>query len=295
MTRQESRKHHYVPQFLLRPWAIQRTMNGYYWDERAEKLLCKKLGPKAFCNELDLLTLEGRPEFPDAVEQKYGRTDDKGATLKKRLLRKGTESLSAKRRCDFVKFLLSLITRQPEIINRILIETLNRMLSETVDHDPRMHDRLEYSKSSETPLECAKRHGIHLIKDHAVSQLNKFIDNPDIISKLINLDWHVVHLGDDDGTFVLADQPLVCKAKGYAPLWLLPLTPKAAFIIIKRREDINQITPREVAKVFNKASVAQAKRYVFCADASHENLLREYLPLPLSDRMDALGLANFGV
>ena len=288
MTRQESRKHHYVPQFLLRPWAIQGTMNGYYWDERKEKLRCNKKGPEAFCNEYDLLALEGQPEYRDEIEQVYGqKIDNKGAVMRDRLLREGPESLNAAERSDFARLMMSLITRKSE--------TINRISPEAVDRGPRMRGRPECSKLPETPLECAKRHGGSYRRDHAVSCLLEFTNEPDIGSKLINFDWHIVNLGEDDGTFVLADQPLVRKAKGYAPLWILPLTPKVAFIIIKRREDIDQAAPREVAKVFNEASVAQAKRYVFCADASHESLLRECLPIPLSDRMDALGLATFGV
>ena len=71
MVKQESPKHHYVPEFLLRAWACRGTLNGYWWDARRGALACRGLGPKAFCRELDLLLLERHPEGRDALENKF--------------------------------------------------------------------------------------------------------------------------------------------------------------------------------------------------------------------------------
>ena len=60
--RQESRKHHYVPAFLMKPWTIDRVLNGYWWDTWNQRLRCKKRGTDGFCYEPYLVSLERHPE-----------------------------------------------------------------------------------------------------------------------------------------------------------------------------------------------------------------------------------------
>lgn len=61
----EPRRHHYVPEFLLRPWARNWTngqlqLRGHYWDTHRKTLRYRQNGVGAFCHSIDLLTLRGR-------------------------------------------------------------------------------------------------------------------------------------------------------------------------------------------------------------------------------------------
>jgi len=42
---QQSRKHHYVPAFLMRPWTRAGLLNGYSWDPWKHRLNCTKWRP----------------------------------------------------------------------------------------------------------------------------------------------------------------------------------------------------------------------------------------------------------
>ena len=53
----------------MKPWASANgLLKGYWWDSRKGRLQCRKnLGPRGFCSEFDLLTLNEHDEGPDVL------------------------------------------------------------------------------------------------------------------------------------------------------------------------------------------------------------------------------------
>ena len=280
MTYQESIKHHYVPQFLLKHWAINGEINGYYWNKYKTKLDYNRKGAKAFCNKEYLLSFEGEAKKRDAIERGFQIIDGRGSAVIRRFLNGDIEFLSADEKCDFAIFLMSLITRDPAAIN-----DRKNYLETAIDSNLKIRGMLKNLGLSLTPLEFYAWSDLS-IKNETVSGTLRFTHDLTSVNMLINLNWHVVRLGDDDGTFVLADQPLVRSIDDCMHIWLLPLAPKVAFVADARLETNYRKNLQEIAQKFNITSVASAKRYVFCKDASHKYLLRKYLPLSLTDRMD---------
>jgi len=83
----EARKNHYVPQFLLEAWAIDDILQGYWWNPWKSALVSKSRGPKAFCNQLDLLTLNRHALGRDAIERVFfGFIDTRGSLVYDKLL-----------------------------------------------------------------------------------------------------------------------------------------------------------------------------------------------------------------
>ena len=263
-------------------------MRGYFWDDRKKELVKNYTkGSKAFCYKAGLLTLEGQhPSIdgeikgPDEVENEFGDIDNRGDDAIKCLLKNGPESLDEKEKCDFARLLMSLITREPEIID----ERLDHYLKNIDENDPKARLLAERIDPSKTPSEHYAELG-YSVKDHVVRGTRNFTDRERVIDALINLPWHVVRLGEGDGTFVLADRPLVRRISGYIMTCFLPLTPKVAFVADERPDATYQKNPREIARDFNIASCAHAKKYVFCMDDNHEPLLNKYLHLPLAKKI----------
>jgi hypothetical protein len=90
-TKSYSRKHHFVPEFMLSPWATnwnrQRLLPAYFWNPHSNKLQGKRRGVGSVCFQLDLLTLHGRNVAPDLIEiEQFGEIDSRGATARDVLL-----------------------------------------------------------------------------------------------------------------------------------------------------------------------------------------------------------------
>jgi hypothetical protein len=210
----------------------------------------------------------------------FGEIDTKGAAARDRLVADGSRSLNADQGCDFARLLLSLDMRRPASVNTLRLAG-PRYLSECLDNDPEILAAMEGDGLAGTPSSYVDQLGISL-EDRALTVVQGPVDNPKVGGRLINAHWHIVHLGPFDGSLVLSDRPLV-RVRGYdhpGAVWLLPLSPKAAFVAVNHRENlerIKRVTLRRFAKLMNADSMNQAERFVFCADASHEAWLAKRL------------------
>src|SRR5689334_4834603 len=122
---QESRKHHFVPECLLRPWLVaddahQMNLYGYWYCPRRRRLVCKRKGLESFCFQLDLLLLNTHKLGRDAVERIFfGSIDTKGAIARDVIMYQGIAALTDDQRCDFARLLLSLAARHPATVAKL--------------------------------------------------------------------------------------------------------------------------------------------------------------------------------
>ena len=275
MGQQESRQHHYVPEFLLKQWATDGVLNGYWWDAKSCRLTCKQQGPKAFCKELDLLLLEQHPEGRDILENKFfGAIDTRGALGREQLLDGGPKSLNEDQRCDIARLLLSLEVRRPEFIESIRTGVAD--LAQSIDDDPELREAGKHENWSDPISDRYAQEQGHSLRDRSfVGVVQRVVDNQRIGAKLINGNWQVVRLGHRDGTFVLSDQP--CRRVPQPWSWFLPLEPRSALAIIPRGSRPSRVSNRRFAKTLNVASAKQTQRFVFSVEKMHTHWLQRLL------------------
>ena len=278
MARQESQGHHYVPRFLLKPWAADGVLNGFWWNTRKGRLDCKQMGTRAFCYEIDLLTLQEHELGRDALESVFfGSVDTRGSIARDRLLKGGSASLNIDQRCDFARLLLSLEARRPEVVRQL--RDGRSYLAEALDSDSEILHAMETEGLSGSSSAYVEKLGISL-GDRALSNIQQLVDNKKIGGRLINSHWRIVHLGPGDGSLVLSDRPLV-RLFGYEhpkASWFLPLGPRAVFCAANCPKDFDRLTPRKLARSLNVESVRQVQKYAFCVDGGHNRLLEKHLP-----------------
>ena len=284
---QESRKHHIVPKLLLRPWLIrsargQDVLMGFWWNKRDGNLACKLRGLDSFCWQLDLLSLKAHHRGRDAIEKLFfGEIDTKGAAARDMLLGHEPEKLSGEQRCDFARLLLSLEARRPIIVERLRTEGSTHLRNE-LDADTEIRTAFVEHGISDTPASYVENQLGSSLEDHALSVIQKLVDNPKVGGRLINAQWQVKLLGPDDGSLILSDRPLI-RVHGYdrpGATWVLPLTPRAAFIACNDPSNMRKLTDlsgQRFVKAVNTSSAAQAERFVFCTDRSHEHWLKKHL------------------
>jgi len=292
----QPQRHHYVPKFILSPWVkewrpAQRTLRGYYWDERANVLKYRDKGLDAFCFRLDLLTLRGQRERRALLETRFFQhIDDKGSQALAVLIARGPDTLSVGQRRDFARLLLSLDARRPDIVERLRAEA--ERYKTTFDSDPELLRAFAEQGEALAPSLYAERRLGWNFEDRAILNIQRLVDNPAIGGRLLNATWYLKRLLPQQGSLMISDRPLVRLYGSEHPsaLWFLPLSPHAAFIAANSPRNVREIKkasgPTFVYQA-NRSSAAQADRYVFTVDARHETKLAEYLRL----RADAIRIS----
>ncbi len=177
--------------------------------------------------------------------------------------------------------LLSLDVRRPVIVEK-LRNAGTKSYRTTLDNDPEILAAMSDAGIEETPSSYYEQHTGASFGDIGVATIQRLVDNPKIGGQLINAHWYVKHLGEHDGSPALSDRPLI-RIRGYdhpGGAWVLPLTPKAAFIAVNHPENLKRmqrVTPQRFAKQTNYSSANQAERFVFSVDDFHERWLVNHL------------------
>jgi hypothetical protein len=280
--RRSVRNHHFVPQFLLRPWQVDGVLHGYYWHQWKDALACKRKSPRAFCSQLDLLTLHSRRIRRDALETVFfGDIDTRGALVRDLLLENGADPIASEQRSEFARLLLSLDLRRPAAIERLRANG-HRTFVEGLDNDPALVAELAKGGIEGPPSRFAEEYFKTSLEDRALLIVQNMVDNREIGGRLINAHWHVARIPEGNGTLILADRPLI-RIFGYdhpKAVWLLPLTPTAVFVAANDAgmlRTIRRFTPQRLVKNVNGLSVVQAERFVFLAEKHHERWIGRYL------------------
>lgn len=269
-----SKRHHFVPELVLSPWLMKSRadhdeLTGVWWDDRSGTLKLKCKGVRAFCFQIDLLTLHYHRRGPDALERYFEEIDTKGALVKDAILNSKLGSLDAMQRCDFARLLLSLDARRP--VNVQKLRSGETYMKNSLNNDPAILEAMKHFNIQGVPSEIYEDKSGIAIADRALSIVTRLVDNETVGLQLINASWHLFEFGKFDGKLVVADRPLV-RTLGYdhpLSVWLLPLTPTRLFVAANSRSELmrlRQISPSRLLKDVNRLSAGQAERFVFSTD-----------------------------
>ena len=278
---QLTRRHHYVPEFLLKKWAPNPSNSNvcaYFWDRHRNALTQRTQGAKAFCFEIDLFAVNVQGKPLDILETDFfGPVDTQGAAAMDKLVKDGVEALTGDDRFDFTRFLFSLEHRRPALIQELRVRG-PKIMEQDMDNDQNFRAVLREHGFDKDPSFYARDLGL-LTEDRAVANVQGLVNGRNYGEKFINWHWRIARMRYGQGTFLLSDRPLIRKYAFDDPeaVWLLPLNPRTAFYASKRESPKVVTNGREFLKSVNKHSVQQADKYVYCIDTSHEPLLRKHL------------------
>lgn len=280
--RQVSSRHHYVPEFLIKPWANHGVVAGYWWDSIAGLLRCNQKGPKAFCYETDLFSLQSEHHSKDQLERLFfEKVDTLGADARDQLLKGGVDSLSHDQRCNFARLLLSLDSRRPQFVAKVRTEG-RQQLVHALDNDDQIMTAMVREGIDGTPSSYFEEQTKSLLEDRAVTGLQQITDNPKIGSTLLRAHWILVELTGTTQALVLSDRPMIRTLAYDHPMtvWALPLSPTTIFCAANARnaiERIRRINHRRLAIACNQAGASQADRYIFSVSDTDRSWLEKYL------------------
>lgn len=222
-----SSRHHYVPETLMKPWAISEgKLRGYKWDVWKDRLRSKELGPKAFCCEPDLLTVSSGAVSPDIIETDFfGPVDSRGAEARDKMLTSGIQALSDIEKSDFIRLLLSLDVRRPEWVSKL--RAGGQKLKEALNADVEVQTLASRYGITSSPADWFEDRTGVLYEDEALGLIQNLSDNPQVGNILMRCRWGLRKFSREEGELILSDRPLIRCGGTYTGnfLWLLPLSP----------------------------------------------------------------------
>ncbi len=281
---QISRRHHYVPEFLLKPWAVCSCLHGYWWDWRRGLVAVKRRGPKAFCFVDDLLLLRRDNRGRDVIERRFFQAvDQAGARARARMITSGPEGLTLAERCDFARLLFSLEARRPSFVGHLKAAGREH-LARGLDGDPAIQRIASEEAQGQAPSEFVESQLGVSLEDRALTMVRGLTDNQIVGPTLINSRWTVLRTDESDPSqsLVLSDRPLI-RTGGYLDprtIWILPLTPHALFLASSHAASIAPIIrlkPSRLAKECNRYSAAQVDRFLFSTFEGHRHWMEGHL------------------
>jgi hypothetical protein len=268
-TDEGSRRHHYLPRFLLRPWTSEEgKVLAYRWHPGASAVTSKPLSPKSVGFVDDLLSLSSHPQGTDALEKQFFQSiDNAGAKVRDKVLSEGRVRLTTDERSDFARFLLSLIVRRPSMVSSIRAKG-DALYRRGMNSDPALVAAMKALGLAGPPSELWEQWHSMTLEDAALLATQKLVDNTKLCQELIAGQWFVHSLGDLDGDLVITDHALVRLFGLSDPrvVWLLPLSPKLAFVLTlsrARADHIGRMSAKRFCLTANELGIRQADEYVF--------------------------------
>lgn len=261
--------HHYVPRFLLREWTVnddkQRVLRGHYYDRYARAVRVKSKGENFFCNRPNLFTIRGLPGGDDAIERVFFKKLDDAAAIAHQMVLRG-DPLDYRRRLDFVRLLLSLEARYPEMVSHIRQRgAASAML---MNSDPEIRKFLDETGDARPANVVWDELVGFSSEDQAMETVQKLTTNERIGRALVEAPWGVLRRQEGEDQFVLGDRPLI-RIKGRHArnnVWILPISPDVVWFCAMSMEtfiQIGSLAPRRFVHLVNAWSTLQCDKFVF--------------------------------
>jgi Protein of unknown function (DUF4238) len=282
-------KHHYIPVFYLRQW----TKSGFLCAMRkvhGGKVVAQLKAPNGTGYLKDLYKIEGVPqELAQHMELKFMSMVDGDASNALTLLKNGvTEAWPVRERDGWVRFILSLLFRNPESVNVIKLH-FRAVWEEGVATLRAEYSSTRYPNDPETFEEYFQKahpNGAAI----SASNFMQTIMNSEVVGNAIaKMKWAQIRLHRSRFDLLTSDRPIdmpIVLARRDAYI-LLPIGPKEIFIAANDdsyQQDIRKTDHSELVRRINQRTVAQAREFVWGVDDAALSFVHKHIST-LPDRV----------
>jgi Protein of unknown function (DUF4238) len=275
-------RNHYVPQFLQAPWADPSDSRLHVYHITPTGVRVRRKPPVSTGYETDLLALSvdsvvGMQRH--MIEEEFLKgIDNDAAIVRTKLCGHGLPSLSQKQRCDWVRFIISLRLRQPEIIHELVAQSEEKFRTSLRDADAREFS-LASTEDSTSLEEWSSTEFPGLIENFGLTFFHDLLDDEKAGNLILQLKWWVYDVSKSPNRLLLGDRPCVffggIEDANFG--MVLPISPNKMFIATRgeaRTKQIRSISPDKMVAWVNDATVTQAEKYVYGHDATSLRFLQ---------------------
>lgn len=266
-------KHHYIPQFYLRPWLdTDDKLEEYGRVPPTNHIRSRRRGTKPTGFVYNLYTLPGTTEeTKQNVERMFfGKVDADAAKVRDNML--AGAPLTLPERYDWARFILSLVLRNPEEVQKMK-ESVNsifdqpdaelqaKYLERRQPHEPATAEEAIRQQFPDAPDRSALLIGTQLIQ------------NQNAMKTIAGMSWSVIRTDRASRRLITSDRPVVMtggllRLDGHI---CLPISPRHLFVACTLKptmEGFLKAPKSKLVRESNAQQIGQARLHVYGWDNS---------------------------
>lgn len=277
----EPRKHHYIPAFYLRQWM---RPDGFLCEMRKirGKLIVSTKSPDATGFQKDLYKIDSVPaNLAQHFERTFMHMVDTEATQAMRSFIAGTMDVPVKERDAWIRFLLSLLFRNPEAVAQLRdqVITLYR------DSLARLRNNYGELRPPDFPLtleEFDAQSNPNSGDIAASNFLQQIMNSEGIANRIVKMRWGRLHLWRSRHALLTSDRPLCLpmRFKTVAIAIAIPISPRIVFTAAENDQALQSLAYGDhtaMVQEINNQVVSQARQYVWGLDDSALGFVRKHI------------------
>jgi uncharacterized protein DUF4238 len=274
----QRQKHHYLPVFYLKGWAVRDGRLCEY-SRPYDRIKPRMKHPAG--TGYEYVSMES---WQFAVEQRFLRMVDQRAAETREVLLDGRDisALTLDQRSAWSRFEMSLIHRNPEKVAWIT----EAVEAHYVDRLTRLESQYENIRTPNGPPTFAEYKARVVPKTRETLKaklLETLADSPNVGAAINGMLWGVATLTDLQPQFLTSDRPVV-MTKGIAfptSYIILPLNPRSAFFATNTSPMLiqlqNALRDGDLMRHINDTVASQAQKLVYFTDDSLEDFIEARL------------------
>jgi len=232
----------------------------------------RRTSPDGTGYKIDLYRIEGLPDPASQVlEQKFMHlVDTQAVHALQRLVRQKQIVWDNKLRSAWVRFILSLVYRNPEVVS-LVKEHMRAMCGATLEHARGNYEEARYLGDPPTFEEFLAQTDIAEPFKAAASLIQDVIDNSNVAPAILSMTWSSTVLGAAQFPLLTSDRPVVIPfgLAGPHAYIALPIGPKTLFIASRDggfHRHVGTSDPTTIVREINRIVVEQAREFVWGTD-----------------------------
>lgn len=247
------------------------------------KIIVSTKAPDGTGFQKDLYKIEGVPAH---VAQHFERTfmqmvDTEAANAMRKIPAGRTESWSVKERDAWIRFILSLIFRNPEAVS-VVKEEMRRIWAEGFQSVRDNYDAFRRPGDPDTAEEYLALANPNSPAIAASNFLQRMMNSEAIAAGILKLRWGRVTFPLSRWTLVTSDRPLdLPHGLGQKESYIvLPIGPRTIFTGTNEPLDLKNTSASkqaEMVREINERTVSMARQYVWAVDDSARQFVRKHI------------------
>jgi hypothetical protein len=280
------RRHHFIPQFYLKRWAVRPNAKlvRYIKDFRGNVVLAER-SPKSVGFEWDLYKLPGAPPgLEHQVEDIFmQQVDNRAATIMAKIIDfSSVDRLNVREKSIIARLILSFTLRNPQSVRKLTERINNDWHNILPDQEMRYKQEIWRPGFPDYLADYEIEVFPNAPGQASLRILRNLIENRKVRKLISEMFWKVIDVGLAKRPLVTSDRPVV-MTDGFGGInghLILPISPRSALAAATFPAALNQIaklSPDKLVRELNRKVIGQAVREVYSVDNNQAERVKKHM------------------